>query len=264
MFKQIMARNLIEWIDLNAWGLIRSFLCLPTNVAINEMPIIPPAWTLPYEMFFYFVCTTMFWQVKKIFNWIISMWTVGILVGYILDLQGLFLRFVLDPVFIEFMLGMAIAKLSKQRGGKACSIASVVLGTVLLAASWLGENLAVTTIVAMHRIIKFGIPFTMIIYGSVWLECNYVGNKLHKNWVQPIMLLEKISFSLYLTHYPVLIVSAMVGNRVGMTAGWNMLFVMVICVLVGVAAHYIVELPLQRLLSKQKQKNMIQVCKKRL
>ena len=52
---------------MDATGIARSLLLLPTDVAVNEMPIIPTAWTLSYEVVLYIVALAFVTHHKKIF-----------------------------------------------------------------------------------------------------------------------------------------------------------------------------------------------------
>ena len=71
-------RELITWTELGKMDILRSMLCLVTDRFAGVAPIIPPAWTLSYEVFFYIVGLSLILGGTKVFRNVLAVWTVAI------------------------------------------------------------------------------------------------------------------------------------------------------------------------------------------
>lgn len=235
---KIRGGKFVSWIGMDFSGIARSMLLLPTDVAVNEMPIIPPAWTLAYEVLFYLVVSFFVKGRKRVF-WNISLvWLSWILMGRLFGTGSLILEFICAPLFVEFYFGMCIVCLLRmtKRYGKTM----LHIGLILLGVSWIGTNLGLQWFEYIDRVFRFGIPFSMIIYGMVAMEMDGKQIKVNKVW----KCLSDSSFSLYLIHYPLLLLLNKVGNFASLP-GLFVFFVSVsITVIAGILGYRIVEKPM--------------------
>ena len=253
----------VSWISMDAIGIARTLLLLPTDVAVNEMPIIPTAWTLSYEIVFYLVAFAFVTHRKKLFTGITVCWITLIIMGKTFGNNGnLLLDFITSTLFLEFFMGMIVAKMSMRqaeiKNGKRYSVFVVIAGFTLLLFAWIGTNIEYTLIVNLDRIVKFGIPFAMIVYGFVTLELSRnnieqeaeakeKGKDDHKNvW----RLLAASSYSLYLIHYPLLLILARIGGAANLPRFVTFIISAAVCILVGIIGYRIVEKPLTTRISK--------------
>lgn len=248
----IFDSSLISWINLDLSGLIRSFLCLPTNVAINEMPIIPPAWTLSYEIFFYIISLFLYIYGRRIFRGILIVWGGLIITRTGFIISNPYIDFILDPLFLEFLGGMLIAQIIKYKKSKKIeNVISLGVGIVWLVVFWSMENMEIDILTHFNRVFKFGVAFAFIVYGAVGLEISGMF-KNRKNFGSSILeFLERISFSLYLVHYPLVAMLSIMCRKLHISAIVAFVAISFICILAGGISHYLIE------------KNIIYVCNKK-
>lgn len=254
----------VSWISMDAIGIARSLLLLPTDVAVNEMPIIPTAWTLSYEIVFYLVAFAFVTHRKKLFAGITVCWIALIILGKTFGNNGnLLLDFITSTLFVEFFMGMIVAKMSMRqveiKNEKRYPVFVVIAGFTLLLFAWIGTNIEYTLIVKLDRIVKFGIPFAMIVYGFVTLELSRKnieqeteakekGRDDHKNvW----RLLAVSSYSLYLIHYPLLLILARIGGAANLPSFVTFIISAAVCIFVGIIGYGIVEKPLTEWISNK-------------
>lgn len=110
--KAILHRDLVYWISLDFSGIVRSLLLFPTNIGINELPILAPAWTLPYEIFFYIFFMLYVGGKKKIFKGVAAVWIIAIIVvNALVKPESYLIDFILSPLFLEFFFGLFVAEI---------------------------------------------------------------------------------------------------------------------------------------------------------
>lgn len=217
------------------------------------MPIIPTAWTLSYECFFYIVVIVLIVGGEKCF-WNFS--TVWVLLIILKNLfwgmeSGLVINFIFDELFLEFFFGVLVAIVVKKKlffeniHGRV----SIIVGGSMLGIMWLGTNLQVKIIESIPRVIGFGIPFALIIWGMAMKPEDKI--KPEKKMEKVLRVLGDASYSLYLTHYMVILVVNYLFEMINVREPMlRFVFVSVACVVVGLMAYYIVERPLTKKISK--------------
>lgn len=176
---------------------IKSFLFIPYANRLNgeSVPILSPGWTLNYEIFFYLVFALALTIVSSIRRFIIlgGLFCILIAARKFIDEPGGFWFRMTSPLFLEFMAGALIAvcarneKLTRYRAFSGCVLITASAVFMLMISQWL--------YLTGPRVVYFGVPAFLIVFGTVLLEPNLQKFKLN--------LLERIgdsSYSLYLSH----------------------------------------------------------------
>lgn len=242
---------LINWIDMETSGITRSMLLIPTNVAVNEMPIIPPAWTLSYEVLFYIVSIILFSFGKKAYYTVILFWTSGIIFNVLFEINNLYISFIFSTLFLEFFSGILIAEMIiRRKYNKLLCSGSLSAGTILLCISWISENMG---ILMLNREIKFGFPFVMILYGICGIEQLKYEESINENSSKKALIrqvLAKISFSLYLVHYPLIVLFNSILHKIDVLSIISFIIIVTLCAVGGYISYVIIENPITQLLNK--------------
>lgn len=211
------------------WGLLTSFTLLPSSLP----PALSVAWTLVFEILFYGVFLAYY--LTRYFSSVIAFWFVAILASQALGIDHDFavLAHLLDPIVLEFILGMLAAKIAQGVGPRTgiAFLLSAFLGIALFIAvrsagidphrAWLGVPLAGLTValVAMER--------------AGWFRPD----------AQSVLFLGAASYSIYLIHNPVASVVAR-----GLSSGNSWILSFSGCILAGVLGgclyHILWERPL--------------------
>lgn len=155
-------------------------------------PALGAAWTLCFEMLFYAAVALVLLDRR----WLYAL--LAIFVGaFLLRRVGPVFQFLGNPIILEFMAGVVIARIGKVRWG----FAMLPLGVCgLLLAAWLmvipnGYNeLFLTGEQNIQRVAVLGIPAILIVYGTMHIQTQ------RSVWTY----LGGASYSLYLVH-PILL-----------------------------------------------------------
>ncbi|HEY0629053.1 MAG TPA: acyltransferase [Sphingomicrobium sp.] len=164
--------------------LIDSLLLTP-----NAPHYLPQAWTLIYELVFYTGCALYMVVGKRALLALPAAWLLAHFVtnGYVgIAASGLFL---------EFLLGVGIAKLP-QKGGKTALMLSVACFAILslTGVASLGPATIVINPLGFERLIEWGMPAALLLHGALCHERQL------SRWRIPI-LFGNASYSIYLTHW---------------------------------------------------------------
>ncbi|MET2826041.1 acyltransferase family protein [Mesorhizobium shangrilense] len=155
-------------------------------------PALGAAWTLCFEMLFYAAVALLLLDRR----WLYAL--LAIFAGaFLLRRVGPVFQFLGNPIIVEFMAGVVIARIGKVRWG----IAMLPLGVcALFLAAWLmvipnGYNeLFLTGEQNIQRVAVLGIPAILIVYGTMHIQVR------RSVWTY----LGGASYSLYLVH-PILL-----------------------------------------------------------
>jgi len=175
--------------NLSIEYILKSFFLVPQLT----QPIIGVAWTLEFEILFYIVFC-FFILHRKIANFLFYSWAILIIfffIGPSNSLDNLFLNRILSPLNLEFLFGCGIALLVIKNKIKNVKW-TILLGIIGLV---LSICLDYFSIMEVHRVIAWGIPFTLIILGLINLE-----QRREVNAPKFFIYLGNASYSIYLTH----------------------------------------------------------------
>lgn len=162
--------------------------------------LIPPVWTLQYELYFYTVIAALLLLVPRTFYATLMLLMLAqasyvVLSGY-LDLPQGFLS---SPLLLEFGAGCAISWLHR-RGFQKWAMGSLLLGVVAFS---FGAAQAIDDVFyVLPRILTFGLGGALVLHAVIMLEAKGVFAP------RPIEALGDASYSLYLCHWPLLTISA--------------------------------------------------------
>lgn len=167
--------------------ILSSYLLLPiTNPETGLVqPFLAQGWTLSYELYFYalLMCAAVVAKANSVKTAVLGsvflgggmlvFWTVGGIAG----------TFFGNAIVLEFMLGILVFHLARRT--KAFGMPALVLGFVLLVAT--------AFLKVENRVLLWGVPAALILYGFVALEGVLRAPRLLK-------AIGDASYSLYLTH----------------------------------------------------------------
>lgn len=167
--------------------ILSSFLLLPAfNQTTNAVqPFLAQGWTLSYELYFYLLlmCAAMLGK-RNAFKTAVfgtAFLASGMLVFW--TARGVAGSFLSNSLLLEFALGMMVYLITRHT--KAFATPATMLGFALLAATMFVK--------VEYRVIEWGIPSALILYGFVSLEGVLSAPRLLK-------AIGDASYSLYLTH----------------------------------------------------------------
>lgn len=218
-----------------------------------------PAWTLTYEIYFYLIfciaiiishkhrilITSLLLLAQVVMTQIIVNHHVSISANTVLNFSkstdlNSFLQFISSSMFLEFILGMLLAKffLSSVELSKKHSLQISLLTTAVF------FILMVFMEDASFGPQSYGISSFALITGVIIFEKN---NVLSRN--KTLIFLGDISYALYISHY--IVISSVHKYdffMVGHTAGfYRLLYVLALCIIFAISLHYVVEKPFIRL-----------------
>lgn len=173
---------------------------------------LPQSWTLIWELTFYACCVAfMLWGARAFL-----VWPIALLLASSVPYAGI----VASPLFLEFLLGCAVARSPLTKGWWALAVASVLL----------------FAFAGMDRTLAYGVPSAFLLHAAVSLERHF------RRWANVPVLIGDASYSIYLTHWSFL---AVLPARHWVSGGW--IADAYVAVLLGIAFYFAVEKPLGHL-----------------
>lgn len=186
-------------------NLLTSFLLLPGG----GLPLVPVAWTLVCEVFFYFV----FWLVMvfgsaRLLLPCISLWGLCVLTNTAVGLvnaNAMVRGLPLSPFNLEFIVGVLLALMGIRRGGRSALIVSLMAFAAMAVGFQLtGQE---ESIPVANRVLLFLAPCAGLVYGLVALETSGWRPSRFLVWIGDW------SYSLYLVHILVMHLVYRVATR---------------------------------------------------
>jgi exopolysaccharide production protein ExoZ len=194
---------------------LATFLFWPATDTMTA-PVLPVGWSLCFEMLFY-VCA---WAV--LLNRLCAIFfVVAYVIVLVLHVDVPLLQFVGNPIILEFLAGVAIAYTPSCRLG----VMALPLGALMLVgAGVIGvapqnpEGFSNTD--AMQRVLTFGIPSAMIVYGTLQIKAR------ESVWTY----LGDASYSLYLSHMLVMLPLVAFWRKVPMPSD----IIILVCIAISI------------------------------
>ncbi len=226
----------------NLQHVVKSYLFIPAlNSGTGEMmPVIPPGWTLNYEMFFYCIfAIVLILPVRCRAMALMAVLGFFAVLGPWFPTEGTIGHFYTSSIILEFGLGVLVGECFMS--DRTDRLVSAKLCVLLIAGG--------AVLSAFHPIpgiVGWGTPAAMIVLGCVMLERHVSIPRFSLTW-----MLGDCSYSLYLTHGIVLsaLGQAWRMSRLTDIPGGVPLFVptaIVVACGVAVAAFKLVECPMTR------------------
>lgn len=206
----------------------------------ERMPVVYPGWSLEYEMFFYLAFMAMI-AIRNVPWRAVSLLICALVgAGAVMNIAGIHppvITFFTDPIMLEFVMGILIARLFSGGRLPPLVIAILLLDLLLLFAGPTNERVV--------RIFVAGIPSALIIYGAALLDRAKPMKNPNSN---PIVVLGDASYSIYLVQ--AIVISAFVKLVLALF-GEITLNLMIsgatfATLLVALAVHHFVDLPMRR------------------
>jgi exopolysaccharide production protein ExoZ len=167
----------------------QSFFLLPGE---GQRFLIANGWTLSYEMYFYALLSLSFLVPNKALGAFASIVLVCLIVGS--GFVGLSLgRFLANPFLLEFVFGMLVYLLYRQRSSSGVSYLGLLclgFGAIGLAAQQF-----TTSLVPDRRFLTAGVPAAFLVFGVVLNEGPI--SRVSASWLEK---LGNSSYSMYLFH----------------------------------------------------------------
>lgn len=221
--------------DRGGYSLLSSLLLLPSAAP----PALSVAWTLIHELMFYIIFC-LFFISNRIFLIFVSVWVLAVCVTAqtveVINFSP-FLARLLNPINMEFVFGMSVAYLARKLPSHLSKLLILLgISVFILLLSWP---------FARECRVLFGLPFSMLVLGVVLHE--YRVSLILPRWM---VLMGDASYSIYLTHNPLVSLICRLVGRLHSFASWGLgMFVGVLASLFfGVLYHLFIEKPLIRLL----------------
>ncbi|QEM09171.1 acyltransferase [Mucilaginibacter rubeus] len=248
-------KGIINWISLDFMGILRSYLLYPTNIVKSEMPIIPVAWTLSFEIIFYIIFGVYILSNKKIFQLIVGIWMLFVALNFfkVIDVtQSPLLSTLCNAKNIEFIYGCVIAHLSlknKISRNRSIGISVLLVGMILLAISWINEMNQCRYFPKMDSL-NFGIPYSLIIYGLISLETYNPNNKIKNS----LVFLGDASYSIYLMHYISIVILYVIFKRIMHNHYGVFVIITTVLTAAGCICYSWIEMPLLKTIRRYSKK----------
>lgn len=242
----------LYWIVLGTLATVN--LYLPVNVyAMQVSPVpelvfltttsnwlIPPAWTLAFEVWFYFVMTCLILLMPRHVPLCMAGWLLLQTVAALLHPGPVLICD--HPLVLEFGFGCVLCWMTRNGGHRHFTI-DLTLAVVLFTAGALLSR--PVWVAGWPRVGTFGLAAFFLVHAIV------VASERGVRFPAFLVRLGDASYSIYVSHLGTLIVLAFVSRRIGLThalpdasrpvlvAGW-----VAIALTVGLISHQFVERPL--------------------
>ncbi|WP_339266750.1 acyltransferase [Paenibacillus sp. FSL R5-0470] len=240
----------------NVGNLIKSVLLIPQPP--EHMPL-TVAWTLSHEILFYLMFGSLIILKKRASYPIIIAWLFATLILFLVDFaDGVSFNYWLDFLFnafnLEFLGGLFAAHLILNNKNKY-GMYFIIIGLVYFILSWGNDYYGFLRI---NRVISYGIPSFLLIYGMVSYEV------LKKIRIPKVFVfLGDASYSIYLIHYPLLSVLNKIFLKLNIytTLGYlaATLLVILLTIIISCVFHTIIEKPLLNVLNRHVKKRNAKV-----
>jgi exopolysaccharide production protein ExoZ len=192
-----------------------------------RFPYLVAGWTLSFEMLFY-AAATVFLLDRRIGWALVALYPPAVAAALTLDWSVL--RFVGNPIILEFVFGLVIARSTSQH--HRLGTASIVVGVVLLFLTAVALSIPpyVFDVSQPPRSIFWGIPAAMIVWGALQFE-----GVLKGPLVGALSYGGDASYSIYLTH-------GLIIWTLRALFPWPVAVALAICV--GIVCYRFIERPL--------------------
>lgn len=210
--------------QLEAGRTIASLSLWPVATSQFGEPYLTQAWSLCYEMLFYY--SAAFALVTRKGRWLIAAFFPILALN--LAHPSVLAGFLGYPLILDFIMGLAVGKvqLDDRIGASALGLGALLVLTVP-ASYFVHHTVGISDFSTLRRVVVWGVPSAMIVYGALSLERFAT--------FRPLVLLGDASYAIYLTH------------GIGILIGGHNLGGLVLAVAIGLAAHFLIEKPLLRL-----------------
>ena len=250
--------------------LIRSWLLLP----IRGLPLLGVAWTLCHEVFFYLMFGLLI-ALPRAGRWgVWTVWLTGTAIAGATVNAGrwplesdstsppLWLAFLFNPLNLEFVAGCALGGWLRRPGEGAKSLSIelparpwgllLLLPALGILATWARLQSALLTALppSLARAVVVGGAGLWVLAVLLRWEASRDARRSMPIFLAPLAAIGNASYSIYLVHYPLLVVAGVVLKKMdrqgavpSLVTGFGLI---ALVVLAGVVWHHAVEKPILR------------------
>ncbi len=203
--------------------LIKSFFLVPQNAH----PVLGVGWTLVHEMYFYATFTLMLLVPRRFWLWILLAWGAivagGSAFGLTKPFAASFSALLFYPMTMEFIMG-AVVGLAVSSGIAWRSGVVTLVAVLWLMASLTFQGVDDANLMMWGRVVWFGLPCTLLVYGFATLELSD-----RQAWLVPVGIGALIAAMISLLYN--LVAESAFSDRLGAT---------IVTVIVGALAMFAV------------------------
>lgn len=240
------------WIFAAAYLACHTFFLLPYKVTLPTVAgallllpqyaglVVGPAWTLSYEIYFYFIFGLVLflprrWGLLAIAAFFLGCVAIGLVTGLYKELGMI----VVNPLLLEFLSGVGVAAFYRAgyRVPFAAAVAITALSLVLFAAGYGIDYRRLPTL------LTWGFPGALLVFGFVGMET--VGRL--PVLVRKLSFLGNSSYSLYLSHilfFDIIMPPLASGPVTTHIVFLDLLVYMGLALVFGVLCYKVIELPI--------------------
>lgn len=220
--------------------IVATLFLWPATDVLTE-PLIPVAWTLCFEMLFYAAAALVLLGR----GWLYALLALYA-IAFVLRPYGPVFQFLGNPMIVEFLFGVVIARLPMWRPaawGLPFGFAALALAGVLHIAPTGGTMQFLSGEEGVQRVIVYGLPSALIVYGTMQIKVQ------ESVWTY----LGDASYTLYLVH--TFAVSALLTLWMAVPLQSDVVVVLTMAASVALAwrVHELVEKPLLNALPRRLQ-----------
>ena len=235
---------------------LASMLFLPYHDGAIDMAmlahkayVIPMAWTLTYEWYFYLVFALTLAIGLRPAGRLLFMGTwfaVTVAIGWLLQPTALIAQVASQPMVFEFLLGCLVAMLY-DKGWRMGGLSAVSLAVV---------GMGVLSHIFHHTAYDRTLYWGLAAFALIAAAALYRGSQAQSTVMRPWIWLGDISYSLYLSHFFTLALFVRLQKRFVFLsdsfAPLTMLVFLLLVVLVAAGCYYVIEEPARKLLARRR------------
>ena len=187
------------------------------------VPVIEPGWTLNYEMFFYLLFAISLFLAEKWRFWAMAAALYALVIVSLVFPVGGILGFYTNPIILEFLFGMAIAKFQLK-------------GPMLLIPLGFAAMYVLYPLID-SRVISLGLPAALVVMGAIGSEHRIRQFKL-------LNLLGDASYAIYIFHLLALGIFVKHWPKMGIDMAYFAPVAVIFVIVTAVALHWFLERPI--------------------
>lgn len=198
-YGMLAAPDRVSGPDEAFWFALKSFLLIPQDAP----PMLGLGWTLIHEMFFYIIFAGLLFLPRRFLPLSLLGWAIVTVIGAVFISPSSYARSALEilasPLSLEFIAGCFAAYLITTGRFYAPKVLAIIGGVLAVLGLTVFSVFDLGTYTT-NRVAVFAVPFVLLTYG--WAAHEIKSSAQAPRW---LMKLGDWSYSLYLTHYIVLV-----------------------------------------------------------
>jgi|GEM_PF-4897141 len=250
---------------------IENFLLIPPHyLSNNAIPIIPVAWTLFFEMFFYYTFGLLLILNRKLYLPALCFIFVSLILlkphllhFHLTDKIYPYINMYGNDIILEFIFGCFIAEQYLARKMLTTKVATlmVILSGLAIILSYHGNFFPIASSI---QALQYGVPSAFIVFGILSLEAN--------NAIKIPDFLVRLgdsSYSIYLTHLSIFLVILIAllkqtERYIHLSGNLAVFISWILCIFLGYLSFNYVEKPITKWLKRSTNKNKVLPAVKQL